>query len=71
MFPELQRPKVRQILILQFNLGLHSQSIDFTSNFYQSYIPRGEQVFIKITRYFNSDGGQCDVVLRLKKTPYS
>ena len=51
-------------------LGFQSQIIDFKSAFSQAYIPSGEPVFIEITRYFRSNGGQGDVVLRLKKILY-
>ena len=46
------------------------QSIDFTNDFSQAYITSGETVFIEIPRDFNSDGGKCDVVLRLKNSLY-
>ena len=58
------------MFILQCILGLQSQSIDFTNNFAQADIPSGEPVFIEIPRDFNSDGGQHDVVLKLKKSLY-
>ena len=58
------------MLILQCILGLQSQSIDFTNAFAQAYIPSGEPVFIELPRYFKSDGGQYDVVLKLKKSLY-
>ena len=38
--------------------------------FFQAYIPSGEPVFIELPRYLNSDGGQHDVVLKLKKSLY-
>ena len=56
--------------ILQCILGFHSQNIDFTNAFSQAYIPSEEAVLIKLTSYFKSDGGQHDVVLRLKKILY-
>ena len=58
---------MRLMLIFQFILGLQSQSIDFTSSFSQADIPNGDPVFIELTRYFNSDGGQCGVALGLNK----
>ena len=58
------------MLILQFIRGLQSQSIDFTNDFYQADIPSGEPVFIELPIYFRSDGGQCDVFLRLNKIQY-
>ena len=58
------------MLILKCILGLQNQSIDFTNAFPQTCIPGGESVFIELPRYFNSDGGQCDDVLRLKKIIY-
>ena len=67
----VQWSTVRLMLILQCIMGLQSQSIDFTNDFSQAYIPSGEPVLIEIPRYFKSDGGQCDVVLRLKKSLYN
>ena len=58
------------MLILQCILGLQSQIIDFTNAFAQSDIPSGEPVFVELPRYFKSDGGQYDVVLRLNKSLY-
>ena len=55
------------MLILQCIIIFLSQSIDFINFFDQADIPRGEPVFIELPRYFNSDGVQCDVFLRLKK----
>ena len=61
---------MRLMLILQCILGLHNQSIDFTNDFAQADIPSGKPAFIELPRYFNSDGGQHDVVLKLKKSLY-
>ena len=61
---------MRLMLILQCILGLQSQSIDFKNDFSQAYIPSGEPVFIELPRDFKSDGGQHDVVLKLKKSLY-
>ena len=58
------------MLILKCILGLHSQSIDFTNAFAQADITSGEPVFIELPRYFKSDGGQHDVVIKLKKSLY-
>ena len=58
------------MFILQCIIGLHSHIIDFTHAFSKADIPSGEPVLIEIPRNFNSDGGQCDVVLRLKKSLY-
>ena len=58
------------MLILQCILGLHIQSVDFTNAFAQAYIPSGKPVFIELPRDFKSDGGQYDVVLKLKKSLY-
>ena len=58
------------MLIFQCIIGLQSQSIDFTNAFAQADIPSGEPVFIELPRDFMSDGGQHDVVLRLKKSLY-
>ena len=68
--PVVQWATVRLILILQCILGLQSQSIDFTNVFAQADIPSGEPVFIELPRDFKSDGGQYDVVLKLKKSLY-
>ena len=57
-------------MIFQCILGLQSQSIEFTNDFSQADIPSGEPVFIEPPRDFKSDGGQHDVVLKLKKSPY-
>ena len=61
---------MRLMLILQCILGLQSQSIDFTNAFAQADIPSGEPVFIELPRGLNSDVGQHDVVLKLKKSLY-
>ena len=55
---------------LQCIIGLHSKIIEFTNDFPQADIPSGEPVFIELFRDFKSDGGHCDVVLRLKKILY-
>ena len=68
--PVVQWATVRLMLILQCILVFQSQSIDFTNSFAQAYIPSGEPVFIELPRYFKSDGGQHDVVLKLKKSLY-
>ena len=57
-------------MILQCILGLQIQSIDFTNEFSQEDIPSGEPVFIELPKDFKSDGGQDDVVLKLKKSLY-
>ena len=49
---------------------MKSQSIDFKHAFAEADIPSGDPVFIEIHRYFNSDGGKCDVVLRLNNSLY-
>ena len=59
------------MLILQCILGLQNQNIDFTNAFAQADITRGEPVFIELPRDFKSDGGQHDVVFKLKKSLYS
>ena len=66
----VQRATVRLMLILQFSLGLQSQSIDFTDAFAQADVPIGETILIALSWYFRSDGGQDDVVLKLKKSLY-
>ena len=58
------------MLILQCILGLQSQSIDFTNDFSQAVIPSEEPALIELPRYFKSDGGQHDVVLKLKESLY-
>ena len=57
-------------MILQCIIGLKSQSIDFTNSFARADIPSGEPVFIELPRSFKSDGGQDNVVLKLKKSLY-
>ena len=47
-----------------------SKNIDFKNSFAQVDLPSREKVFIKLPRDFKSDGGQGDVVLRLKKRLY-
>ena len=61
---------MRLVLILQCILGLQSQSIDFTNSFVQADIPSGDPFFIGLPKGFKSDGGQHDVVLKLKKSLY-
>ena len=68
--PVVQWVTVRLMLILQCVIGLQSQSIDFTNAFAQADIPSGEPVFIELPRYFKSDRGQHDNVLKLKKGIY-
>ena len=63
----IQWATVRLMLIFQFIIGLQSQIIDFTNAFAQVDIQSGELVFIEITKYFKSNGVQCDVVIRLNK----
>ena len=58
------------MLILLCILGLQSQSIDLKNTFDQGDIRSEEPVLIELTRYFKSDGGQHDVVLKLKKSLY-
>ena len=70
VFPVLQWTTVRLMLIFQFILGLLSQIIDFANAFYQADIPSGGTVFIELPRGFDSDGGKCYGVLRLKKILY-
>ena len=68
--PVVQWVTVRLILILRFILGLQSQSIYFTNIFSQADIPSGEPVLIENPRYFKSDRGQFDILLRSKKILY-
>ena len=58
------------MLILQCIIGLQSQSIDSTKDFSQADIPNGDPVFIELPSDFKSDGGQHDVVLKLKRSLY-
>ena len=58
------------MLIFQCILGLQSQIFDFTNAFSWVYIPIVEPFFIELTRYYKSDGGQHDVILKLKKILY-
>ena len=69
-YPVVKWATVRLMLILKFILGLQSQIIDFTNVFTQADNPSREPVFIEITRYFNSNGGQCDFFIRLNKGLY-
>ena len=57
-------------MIFQCIIIFQSQSFEFVNVFAQADIPRGEQVFIGSTGDVNSNGGQCNVVLRLKKIIY-
>ena len=66
----VQWATVRLMLIFQCIIGLQSRSIDFTNAFAQADIPSGEPVFSELPRVFKSDGGQHDVVLKLKKILY-
>ena len=68
--PVVQWSTVRLMLILQCIQGLKSESIDFTNDFSQADIPSEEPVFIELPRDLKSDGGQHDVVLKLKKSLY-
>ena len=68
--PVVQWDTVRLMLIMQCIIVLQSQIIDFINAFAQADIPSGRSVFIELSRDFKSDGGKCDVVLRLKKILY-
>ena len=50
--PMVQRATMRFMLILQFILGLQSQSINFTDSFAQADIPSGETILIELPREF-------------------
>ena len=69
-YPVVQWATVRLMLIFQCILGLQSPSIDFINPFSQEDVPSGEPVFIRLPRYFKSDGGQGGVILILKKSQY-
>ena len=58
------------MLIFQCILGFQSQSIDFTNAFSQVDIPSGDPVFIELPMDFKSDGGQHEVVIKLKRILY-
>ena len=49
---------------------MQSQSIDFTKDFALEDILSGETVSNELPNYSNSDGGQHDIVLILKKSLY-
>ena len=66
-YSSVQWDTTRLMFIFQCILGFHSQNIYFKNAVSQRYIPGGEHIFIEITRGFNSDGGQYDVVLILNK----
>ena len=66
--PVVQWATVRLMLIFQCILGLQSQSIDFKNAFAEADIPSGEPVFVELPRYLKDDGGQHDVVIKLKKS---
>ena len=66
----VQWDAVELILILRCILGFQSQIIDIKNTFSQAYIPSGGQFFAELPRDFNSDGGKCNVVLRLMKILY-
>ena len=68
--PVFQWAIVRLMLILQCILVLQSHIIDFTNAFSQADIPSGNPVFIELPRGFKSDGGQYDIVIRLRKILY-
>ena len=55
---------VRLMLNFQCILGFQSQSINFTNTFAKA------DISVELPRDFKSDGGQCDVVIRLKKSLY-
>ena len=63
----VQWDTVSFMFILQSIIGLKSQIIDFTNYFSRADIPSGDSVFVELTMYFNSNGWQSDVVLRLNK----
>ena len=69
-YPVVQWSTVRWMLILNCIIGLQSQIIYFTNDFYLADIPSGDLVLIEIPRYFKIDGDKCDVVIRLKKILY-
>ena len=49
-YPMVQRATVMLMLILQYIIGLQSQSIDFTDAYAQADIPGGETILIESTR---------------------
>ena len=68
--PVVQWATVRLMSILQYILGLQSQSIDFTNAFAQADIPSGGPVFVELPRDLNIDREQHDLVIKLKKSLY-
>ena len=68
--PVVQLYTVRLMLIFQCIIGVQSQIIDFKNAFTQADITSGEPVLIELPRDLNSDGEQCDAVIRLKKSLY-
>ena len=68
--PVVQWATASLMLILQYILGLQSQSIDFTNAFAQADIPSGEPFFIEHSSDFYSNGRQGDVVLIPNKSLY-
>ena len=64
----VQWATVELMLILHCFLGFQIQSIDFTNEFYQTDIPRGEHFYIELTKDINSNVLRCVVFVILKKT---
>ena len=58
------------MFIFQCIQRFQSKNIEFTNAFAQADFSIGEPIFIDITRYFKSDGEQCEIVLRSKKIIY-
>ena len=59
---------VMLMLVLNCVLGLQSQIIYFINYFSRGYIPKEEQLFIEVPRYFKIYGEQFGAFLRLNKT---
>ena len=58
------------MLILQCIIFLQSQSIEFKNTYSKADITCGEPLFIELTKDFNIDVEQHDVVLKLNKSLY-
>ena len=50
---------------------MQSQIIDFKNDFSKADITSGEPVFVELPWYLDSDGRQCDIILRLNNILYS
>ena len=60
----------RLMSILQFIIGSHSQSIDFTNVFNQNDTTKGGQVFISVPSHLKINRDKYYVIIRYKKILY-